>query len=98
MYLREGLSPKGRDPLPALAGSSGFAKAGGVESDRQRWTRQWPKMSFDSREVVFRYSPLMSEILDVACDEAGHTRPDLLQKDQRMFAFSSVAIGDAEAF
>src|SRR5712671_1014532 len=40
----------------------------------------------------------MSEVLDVACDEAGHTGPDLLQKDQRMFAFSSVAISDAEAF
>ena len=40
----------------------------------------------------------MSEILDVSCDEAGHTGPDLLQKDQRMFAFASVAIGDAEAF
>jgi hypothetical protein len=44
------------------------------------------------------FSPVMSEILDVACDEAGHTGPDLLQKDQRIFAFSSVAIGDAEAF
>lgn len=40
----------------------------------------------------------MSEILDIACDEAGHTGPDLLQKDQRMFAFSSVALCDAEAF
>ena len=39
----------------------------------------------------------MSEILDVACDEAGHTGPDLLQKDQRMVAFSSVAISDTEA-
>ena len=40
----------------------------------------------------------MSEILEIACDEAGHTGPDLLQKDQRIFAFGSVAIGDAEAF
>jgi uncharacterized protein DUF3800 len=40
----------------------------------------------------------MPEILDISCDEAGHTGPDLLQKDQRMFAFSSVAIGDAEAY
>jgi predicted transglutaminase-like cysteine proteinase len=40
----------------------------------------------------------MSEILDISCDEAGHTGPDLLQKDQRMFAFSSVAISDGEAF
>jgi hypothetical protein len=40
----------------------------------------------------------MSELLEVACDEAGHTGPDLLQKDQRMFAFGSVAISDAEAF
>lgn len=42
--------------------------------------------------------PVMSDILEISCDEAGHTGPDLLQKDQRMFAFSSVAIGDAEAF
>src|SRR5580704_17666754 len=42
--------------------------------------------------------PVMSDILEIACDEAGHTGPDLLQRDQRMFAFSSVAIGDAEAF
>jgi hypothetical protein len=40
----------------------------------------------------------MSDILEVACDEAGHTGPDLLQKDQRMFAFGSVAISDPEAF
>ena|ERR1700722_17117850 len=40
----------------------------------------------------------MSEILDISCDEAGHTGPDLLQEDQRIFAFSSVAVGDAEAF
>ncbi len=40
----------------------------------------------------------MQEILEVACDEAGHTGPDLLQKDQRMFAFSSVALGDTEAY
>ena len=40
----------------------------------------------------------MSEILEIACDEAGHTGPDLLYKDQRMFAFSSVVLPDAEAF
>ncbi|WOH68636.1 DUF3800 domain-containing protein [Bradyrhizobium sp. BWA-3-5] len=40
----------------------------------------------------------MSEILEIACDEAGHTGSDLLQKEQRMFAFSSVAVTDAEAF
>ena len=40
----------------------------------------------------------MSEILEIACDEAGHTGPDLLDKDQRMFAFASVAISDSEAF
>jgi hypothetical protein len=40
----------------------------------------------------------MPDILEVSCDEAGHTGPDLLQKDQRMFTFSSVAIGDVEAF
>ena len=40
----------------------------------------------------------MSDILDVSCDEAGHTGPDLLQKDQRIFSFSSVAVSDTEAF
>jgi hypothetical protein len=39
----------------------------------------------------------MSAILDIACDEAGHTGPDLLDKDQRYFAYASVAITDAEA-
>jgi hypothetical protein len=39
----------------------------------------------------------MTEILDIACDEAGHTGPDLLAPDQRYFGFSSVAIGDTEA-
>jgi hypothetical protein len=37
-------------------------------------------------------------IRDIACDEAGHTGPDLLHKDQRIFAFSSVELSDAEAF
>ncbi len=40
----------------------------------------------------------MTEVLDIACDESGHTGPDLLQKDQRYFAYASVAINDAEAF
>lgn len=40
----------------------------------------------------------MNEILDIACDESGHTGPDLLQKDQRYFAYASVAIADDEAF
>jgi hypothetical protein len=39
----------------------------------------------------------MNSILDIACDEAGHTGPDLLDKDQRYFAYASVAITDAEA-
>lgn len=39
----------------------------------------------------------MKEILDIACDESGHTGPDLLQKDQRYFAYASVAIADVEA-
>ena len=39
----------------------------------------------------------MSCRLDIACDEAGHTGPDLLDKDQRYFAYASVAITDAEA-
>jgi hypothetical protein len=49
----------------------------------------------DILSVVFTS---VSDILQSSCDEAGHTGPDLLQKDQRMFAFSSVAIGDDEAF
>ncbi|MCP4308836.1 MAG: DUF3800 domain-containing protein [bacterium] len=40
----------------------------------------------------------MTEVLDVACDEAGHTGPDLLHPDQRYFAFASVAVGDEEAW
>lgn len=40
----------------------------------------------------------MNEILDITCDEAGHTGPDLLDKDQRLFSFGSVSIPDAEAF
>lgn len=34
----------------------------------------------------------------LACDEAGHTGPDLLAKDQRYFAFASVNISDDEAW
>lgn len=33
----------------------------------------------------------------IACDEAGHTGPDLLAKDQRYFAFASVKISDEDA-
>lgn len=33
----------------------------------------------------------------IACDEAGHTGPDLLAKDQKYFAFASVNISDEEA-
>jgi hypothetical protein len=40
----------------------------------------------------------VSEILDVSCDEAGFTGPNLLAKDQRFFSFGSVAVGDEEAF
>jgi hypothetical protein len=39
----------------------------------------------------------MTKILEIACDEAGHTGPDLLAPDQRYFGFSSIAVGDAEA-
>jgi Protein of unknown function (DUF3800) len=39
----------------------------------------------------------MTEILNIACDEAGHTGPDLLSQNQRYFGFASVAIGDIEA-
>lgn len=40
----------------------------------------------------------MGDILDLACDESGHTGPDLLHRDQRYFAYASVAITDDEAF
>ena len=36
-------------------------------------------------------------MLQISCDEAGHTGPDLLHPDQRFFGFGSVAIPDAEA-
>jgi Protein of unknown function (DUF3800) len=49
-------------------------------------------------EPETRQRAAVADILDIACDEAGHTGPDLLQKDQRMFAFSSVELTDAEAF
>lgn len=41
---------------------------------------------------------LLTDMLEIACDEAGHTGPDLLQQDQRYFAFGSVALSDQEAF
>lgn len=34
----------------------------------------------------------------LACDEAGHTGPDLLAQDQRYFAFASVSITDEDAW
>lgn len=34
----------------------------------------------------------------IACDEAGHTGPDLLASDQRYFAFASVNVTDDEAW
>ena len=40
----------------------------------------------------------MSGALDIACDESGHTGPDLLHKEQRYFAYASVEISDDEAF
>jgi hypothetical protein len=36
-------------------------------------------------------------MLEIACDEAGHTGPDLLAPKQRYFGFSSIAVGDTEA-
>jgi len=34
----------------------------------------------------------------IACDEAGHTGPNLLSKDQRYFSFASCCISDDEAY
>ena len=42
--------------------------------------------------------PSMTKPLTIACDEAGHTGPDLLHPEQRFFGFGSVAIDDAEAW
>ena len=39
----------------------------------------------------------MTDSLEIACDEAGYTGPDLLQAEQRYFAFASIQISDAEA-
>lgn len=36
--------------------------------------------------------------MKIACDEAGHTGPDLLAQDQRYFAFASVNVSDDEAW
>ena len=36
--------------------------------------------------------------MKIACDEAGHTGPDLLATDQRFFAFASVCVDDEEAW
>lgn len=36
--------------------------------------------------------------LFISCDEAGHTGPDLLNREQRYFAFGSVSISDDEAY
>jgi hypothetical protein len=37
-------------------------------------------------------------VLDISCDEAGHTGPDLLNAEQRFFGFSSVNFSDEEAW
>lgn len=39
----------------------------------------------------------MTEVLDIACDEAGYTGADLLNLDQRYFGFGSVCVPDDEA-
>lgn len=36
-------------------------------------------------------------ILQIACDEAGHTGPDLLTEDQRWFAYASTNLSDLDA-
>jgi hypothetical protein len=40
---------------------------------------------------------MITKRLQIFCDEAGHTGPDLLRTDQRFFAYGSVAIPDDEA-
>jgi hypothetical protein len=39
----------------------------------------------------------MDKILEIACDESGHTGPNLLQPDQNYFAYASINITDIEA-
>jgi Protein of unknown function (DUF3800) len=36
--------------------------------------------------------------MQIACDESGHTGPDLLNKDQRIFAYTSVNLSDDDAW
>jgi hypothetical protein len=45
----------------------------------------------------FRDSRVITKQLQISCDEAGHTGPDLLHPDQRFFGFGSVAVSDSEA-
>ncbi len=40
---------------------------------------------------------MITKRLQISCDEAGHTGPDLLHPGQRFFGFGSVAIPDGEA-
>lgn len=40
----------------------------------------------------------MDTVLEISCDEAGHTGPQLLNRDQRYFGYASVAVPDDEAW
>jgi hypothetical protein len=40
----------------------------------------------------------MATALQVSCDESGHTGPDLLNVDQRYFAYASVTLTDDRSF
>ena len=40
----------------------------------------------------------MATMLQVSCDESGHTGPDLLNVDQRYFAYASVILTDNQSF
>ena len=52
-----------------------------------------------SRATAVRSLQLIGGLsVKIACDEAGHTGPDLLAADQRYFAFASVSVDDVEAW
>src|SRR5947209_6946258 len=67
-------------------------------------TTVWDLYDFD--QMLYTPFPLlqsrrrtaMPSVLQISCDEAGHTGPDLLHAEQAYFGFGSVSIDDAEAW
>jgi Protein of unknown function (DUF3800) len=93
-FLREGSKPDGRDAPFSLLGGS-------VHESPFRRKLDALKIGCSSQlahRINLLYLDAMTNSLPIACDEAGHTGPDLLHADQRFFAFGSVAIEDKEAW